>query len=282
MIRSMLRLFLVIFFMCSAAAVSAQTDTVPRHRLTSHAWTVGFGRTNRLDTYLSPFEYKGPELHVVRETMRPTRWLCGRLTTQTLVMGGVAYTHSPTDDGKAWSAQVDACFGYHYNWTPMPGLRLMAGAQLAGGLGGQYHTRNGNNPAQARLDVALNASVMAIYRFRLARRWFTARAQLDAPVVGAMFTPNYGQSYYEIFSLGHYDRNVRFTYPGNAPTLRGLLTLDVPVATAVVRLGYLADIRQSNVNYLKRHAWSHAFLVGCVKHFSIIRAADPRREDMIY
>ena len=125
-------------------------------------------------------------------------------------------------------------------------------------------------------------SVAAVYRFLLMRKWFTARLQLDAPVVGAMFTPNYGQSYYEIFSLGHYDRNVRFTYPGNAPTLRGLLTLDVPVATAVVRLGYLADIRQSDVNHLKRHAWSHAFLVGCVKHFSIIRAADPRRKNMIY
>ena len=268
----MTRLFFVIFLFCSAAAVSAQTDTVPRHRLTSHAWTVGVGRTNRLDTYLSPLEYAGPELHVVRETMRPTRWLGGRLTTQTLVTGGVAYTHSPTDDGKAWSAQVDACLGYHYNWTPVPGLLLMAGAQLAGGLGGQYHTRNGNNPAQARLDVALNASVAAVYRFLLMRKWFTVRLQLDAPVV----------SYYEIFSLGHYDRNVRFTYPGNAPTLRGLLTLDVPVATAVVRLGYLADIRQSDVNHLKRHAWSHAFLVGCVKHFSIIRAADPRRKNMIY
>ena len=262
------------FLFCSAAAVSAQTDTVPRHRLTSHAWTVGVGRTNRLDTYLSPLEYAGPELHVVRETMRPTRWLGGRLTTQTLVTGGVAYTHSPTDDGKAWSAQVDACLGYHYNWTPVPGLRLMAGAQLAGGLGGQYHTRNGNNPAQARLDVALNASVAAVYRFLLMRKWFTARLQLDAPVAGAMFTPNYGQSYYEIFSLGHYDRNVRATHPFNAPTARLLAALRIPVAGATLSLGYLGDVRQADVAHLKRHLWNHQFMIGYERTLRLLR---PRR-----
>ena len=162
------RLLSLLFFVlgCSLSA-SAQTDTVSDHRLTSHAWAVGAGRTNRLDTYLSPLEYTGPELHVMRETLRPTRWLDGRISTQTLVVGGVAYLHSPTDDGKAWSGQVDASLGYHYNWNPAPGLRLMAGAQLNGGLGFQYHTRNGNNPAQARADLSLNASLAAVYRFRL-------------------------------------------------------------------------------------------------------------------
>lgn len=274
-----LSLLLVHFFPLLAFAAG---DSIPIHRLTTHSWMVGAGRTNRLDTYLSPLEYTGPELRAMRETMRPTRWLGGRLSTQTLVVAGVAYTHSPTDDGKAWNGQVDASFGYHYNWTPVPGLRLLAGGHLAGGLGFQYNTRNGNNPAQARVDIALEASVAAIYRFRLMQRWFTARLQLDAPVAGAMFTPNYGQSYYELFSLGHYDHNVRFTHPGNAPSLRGLLTLDIPVATAVVRMGYLLDVRQSHVNHLKRHAWTHAFMIGCVKHFSIIRAGDSRRDDMMY
>ena len=272
----------LLLVVCLPFLVFAQGDSIPLHRLTSHSWMVGAGRTNRLDTYLSPLEYTGPELRVMRETMRPTRWLDGRLSTQTLVVGGAAYTHSPTDNGKAWCGQIDASFGYHYNWTPLPGLRLLAGAHLAGGIGFQYNTRNGNNPAQARVDIALEASVAAIYRFKLKEKWFSARLQLDAPVVGAMFTPNYGQSYYELFSLGHYDHNVRFTYPGNAPTMRGLLTLDIPVATAVLRMGYLVDIRQSNVNYLKRHAWTHAFMIGCVKHFSIIRAGDSRRDNMIY
>ncbi len=279
----MKRILLLIYIMVSVAVgVRAQADSVARHRLTSHAWLFGVGKTNRLDTYLSPLEYTGPELHIVRETMRPTRWLCGRITTQSLVTGGVAYTHSPTDDGKAWSGQLDGRLGYHYNWTPVPGLRLMAGGQVGGGLGFQYNTRNGNNPAQARMDVALSASLLAIYKFRLGRLPLTARLQTDAPLVGAMFTPNYGQSYYELFSLGHYDHNVRFTHPGNAPSVSWLMTLDVPVATAVVRLGYWGDVRQSHVNHLKRHAWSQAFVVGWVKHFSIIRPADARRGDMIY
>lgn len=281
--RSVRRLLLLLALaLTGTATLPAQSDSLAPSRLTTRAWLLGVGRVNRLDTYLSPLEYTGPELHVVRETMRPTRWLDGRISTQRLVVAGVAYTHSPTDDGKAWSGQIDGTWGYHYNWRPAPGLRLMAGAQAAGGLGFQYHTRNGNNPAQARADVALSASLLAVYKFRLGRWPMTARVQADAPLLGAMFTPHYGQSYYELFSLGHYDRNVRFTHPGNAPSMRWLATLDVPLGRAVVRVGYLCDIRQSDVNHLKRHAWSHALLVGYVRHFTLIRPADRRRADMIY
>ena len=77
-----------------------------------------------------------------------------------------------------------------------------------------------------------------------------------------MFTPNYGQSYYEIFSLGHTDRNVVPTTPFSAPSLRFLSTVSIPLRRACITLGYKADIRQSSVNRLERHAWNHTFVIG--------------------
>ena len=47
-----------------------------------HAWMVGGGFSNVLDTYLSPYIYKGGEIRLMRETQRLTRmfWNDGRRT----------------------------------------------------------------------------------------------------------------------------------------------------------------------------------------------------------
>ena len=86
-----------------------------------------------------------------------------------------------------------------------------------------------------------------------------------------MFSPNYTQSYYEIFSLGQYDHNVCVTTPVQAFNLNLMLSLDLPVGTHVVRVGYQCGIRQSHVNHLKTHDWTHTFLVGYVKTFQLVK-----------
>ena len=106
------------------------------------------------------------------------------------------------------------------------------------------------------------ASLIADYDFRLRSHPFSLRLQADAPIVGMMFSPQYGQSYYEIFSLHHYDHNLCPTYPGNVPSLRFAALLAFPIRQARLVAGYQADIRQSDVNQLRRHAWQHAFIVG--------------------
>lgn len=67
-----------------------------------------------------------------------------------------------------------------------------------------------------------------------------------------MFSPEYGQSYYEIFSLKHGGKNILFTSLHNQPALRQLLTLDFPVGNMNVRAGYICDIQQAKVNHLKK------------------------------
>lgn len=97
------------------------------------------------------------------------------------------------------------------------------------------------------------------------------RYQANLPFMGVMFSPEYGQSYYEIFSLGHGGRNVLFTSFHNAPSLRQMLTLDFPVGKTIMRAGYLCDIQQAKVNNLKSHFYSHNFMIGFVRNFHMIR-----------
>ena len=84
-----------------------------------------------------------------------------------------------------------------------------------------------------------------------------------------MFSPNYGQSYYEIFSRGDYDHNIVCTYLGNAPALKQLLTLDFTLWKTTFRVGYLGDYQQANVNNLKYHSYSNSLVIGLVKKFTL-------------
>ena len=252
------------------------------NRYTTRSTMFGIGGTNRLETYLSPLEYTGPEVRFMRESIRMTRMWGGRVSTQQFYEGNFSYSKSPTKDSEYLSGDIDWRIGWHYNWTPLPALRLMAGLQTGLSCGFVYNTSNGNNPAQGKLSTNIAASGMAIYRFNWLRRRFSVRYQFDMPLAGLMFSPNYGQSYYEIFSLGHYDRNVCFTWPGNAPCFSQLLTVDVPIGSGTLRLGYRCDIRQSHVNNLKSHTWSNLFMIGFVKHFRLVKQRDNDSDKLIF
>ena len=134
-----------------------------------------------------------------------------------------------------------------------------------------YNLRGTNNPAQGRLGTALLLSALAEYSFTLRRRTAVARLTIDSPMAGVQFAPEYGQSYYEIFSLGHSDGVVRFTHPGNAPSCRLTATVQLPLRASHLTLGYTGDVRQSRLNHLKRHAWHNCFMIGYTRSLYVVR-----------
>ena len=98
-------------------------------------------------------------------------------------------------------------------------------------------------------------SAIANYGFNIRKQTFSLRYELNLPLVGLMFSPNYGQSYYEIFSLGNYDHNIVPTTFVSAPTFRQVLTLD--------------NYQQAAVNNLKQHIYAHRVMIGIVRHFTM-------------
>lgn len=272
------------FLLILACLIGLETGniaTAQTPKVTTHATLLGIGYVGQLDTYLSPLNYSGLQAHVVYETLRPLRTFKGHVTTQGWWQANVCMTEDASRSGKNLGGNLVYERAWHYNWHPVTNLTLMAGPQVGANLGMIYSTRNGNNPAQALASLHLSASLAAVYRFRLFGLSFAIRDQLDAPLIGAMFSPEYGQSYYEIFEKGDFGHNICVTTPVNAPTLRNLFTLDFPIGNCILRAGYLMDIRQSHVNHIKHHSYTHAFMLGWVKHFTVHKRREAAAMDFV-
>ena len=241
-----------------------------------HSSMIGVGASNVLDTYLSPYNYTGTDIRIQRETMRMTNLWDGRVSNQSMIDLNAAINTNRAGNMDEYAGGIRYSQGWFYNFgkgnivNPVAHSdsrwNFAAGLAASAYLGGVYIDRSGNNPGQAKLDVMIDASAMATYTMRLAGHSYLWRYQVSVPLLGIAFSPNYGQSYYEAFVLGNYDRNVLFAYMGNMPSMRHRLTLDIPVKRYTLRIGYVAQFNQSTFNHIKHHSYSHDFMIGFNKY----------------
>ena len=250
----------------SCTFVSAQEAQSMSIANISRATMIGIGTTNRLDTYLSPLNYTGNDIRFISSVLREKHsgW-----DTQLLHDGGIDYTKNPSANGHTLSGHYDFSYGMMHRWTLLDGnLTLRAGgmAEIYGGFA--YNMRNSaNNPAQGYVSLHIGGTGMAHYStpFRISNRNISVGYEARLPLIGCMFSPDYGQSYYEIFERGDYDGNIVLNTIAT-PSLRQTLYIDLPLSNDVaVRVGYLNDIRQATPNNLRQHTYTHAAILGVVR-----------------
>lgn len=247
--------------------LSAQSDSA---KIITSSRMIGVGGTNILDTYLSAEHFKGVGISFVAtvERKRPQR----RWSTLMEHEANLSYVHDRANSRKELEGAYNFYWGKFYNWSLFDHrLTLQAGALGNATLGFIYNTSNSNNPAQARFHLNIMPTGIASYKFTLFHKPMMVRYELNLPLAGVMFSPNYGQSYYEIFNRGNYDHNVVFTTFATAPEWRQMLTLDANLTGKwTLRIGYLGNYQQYKVNQLKQHVYTHRFLIGFTRRFSLI------------
>lgn len=229
----------------------------------------GIGSRHQWDTYLSNERYKGPSITIFATKSRPTHWFDRRLYVQHFSQFDLAICEPRSEDHKNINAFFHWQVAWHYHALPsQQKWQINYGAGLQTNLGGIYNTLGGNNPASLRASVHLIASCQVKHKSYIKKRAFTKNLQIDVPLSGIMFSPDYGQSYYEIFSLGHYSHNICYANPFKAFQANILLNADLSVGkTTDLRLGYQGIFMQSDANNLKTQDFSHYFIIGYVRKF---------------
>jgi len=263
MIKQVARIVLLFLGIAlSSTCVNAQeTDSLVLilPKPSNNATLVGIGSINLYDTYLSPLEYKGTSFRIMNERMKQMSWFKGKFTRQQTVSLEFASTDNPAKNASEYWLLCSYNWGGHYNFVRINNFRFSAGALWNLSAGVLYNERNSNNPASARLYSNINLSAIAFYQWKD----FTFRWQVDTPVLGVLFSPNYGQSYYEI-SLGNSVGVANFASIHNQRALRNYITVDFPVNKITLRLGYLGSHYQTKVSGLQTHTYSNSFVIGLV------------------
>ncbi|RRD60094.1 DUF3316 domain-containing protein [Tannerella forsythia] len=249
-----------LFFSVFVLSLCAQADEPPRS--VNEATLIGCGRYKIKNTYLSAIKYDGWGINVLNERMKLIRPRISRQQTLLLDLSTVGH---PAGTSRAYAGFIDYAYGLHYHFRPAPRLKILAGGSAGAMFGFVYNMQSGNNPAALHVDLDMSLSAAAIYTFRLRHYPLTVRYQTDFPIAGALFSPHYGQSYYEIFGVGNSDGVVQFFSLHNKWALRNYLTVDLPVGNWTVRLGYLNDLYHTKVNGIHANYVSHSFMVGMVK-----------------
>lgn len=268
-------LLLPLLLLSASAAMAQQThnDSINPYRVIQRCTLHGAALLNTLDTYLSGFDHTGGGYHIQHETARRAHtgsynWI---YTTRTDATLGISGQHSNSQivfmASRRWN-------GYH-PFELNNRLKILVGAQIKAAGGALYTPSYSNNPVSAKINASLGASTMAIYSFTVREKEYKARYTLEIPLIGAMFAPEYGQSYYEIFGLGDTNGIVKLSTPFNAPSFTQSLSLDIPLRSSIIRIAYIADIYQTDVNSLRTHIYNHTFAIGYVRTIYKVKRNDP-------
>ena len=260
--------FLPMMWFCLPIVAQEQASLSSSPDAMTSTSLIGIGTTRILDTYITPEQFSGTGFSYlnIREHTKDNRRWCTVIEHELDI--------SSTDDRSGNITMLEGGYnlywGYYHKWNLLANrLHLQTGGVLNACMGFLYDMTASNNPAQARAAVNIMPSAITTYDLTLWQQLFSIRYELNLPLIGVMFSPNYGQSYYEIFSLGNYDHNIVPTTCVCAPTIRQQITLDWQASKRwTVRVGYLGNYQQAAVNNLKQHVYTHRLLIGVVRHLA--------------
>ncbi|MDR0866768.1 MAG: DUF3316 domain-containing protein [Candidatus Symbiothrix sp.] len=234
--------------------------------LTYQSTMIGIGNTRAYDTYLSPLEYSGANFGIIHEQLKMTGLMNGNVSAQHLFNIELAEAENPMGNATGYVGSLEYGYGLHYRFQPVRKIQVFAGLQADGLVGFIYNTRNGNNPVNAKVNLNFNLSGMATYRFRIKKQPVQLRYQLNIPVAGCLFSPEFGQSYYEI-GEGDSGHLVHFASLHNQWIMRNFLSVELPLPFCTLRLGYMNWIYETKVNSLDTRILSNSIYIGVSKNF---------------
>ncbi len=220
-----------------AMSVFGQAEEVAKTKLMSVSDVFGMSQLQVVDNYLSPSTYAGAAFgfeHATLSLLRADKpqWL----KMSSLAGRGAALYNAPRSSSMLF-AQGAYRWGINYQYRPMPQLLVLAGGFAEIDFAFKNVARNVNNPVNVDLSTNVHAMAWAIYRLQVGKRVAKLNLQCNAPFLGAMFVPQQGGTYYEMFSLKNLRNTIHFSSLHNKQGARAAFFVDFDLKRTSWRIG---------------------------------------------
>lgn len=244
---------------------SAKEDTLPAvyrvPRPIISEYNLGVGGMMAKSTYLSPLSYGGWGVRLDGNWSKIFNHWDGKALMS--FDGGLGFDRMLNPARTALMYGLTAYFDWGLAWRHDFGRRwtLTAGgeAELYGGV--LYLSRNSNNPATALASAGLGITLSGEYRFRLGKLPVSVYDRMKLPSLSLFFSPEYGESYYEIY-LGNHQGLLHCGWWGNAFAVENHLQARLHFKKRSLILGWRLTHRSFNANHLKTTLTGNYFTIG--------------------
>ena len=252
-----------ILLLCCSLTIAARPADIPESAVLPNqsVLMLDAGYASIHDSYLTPITYDGLDLGLSLEATRWTKkdkWLW-----QLGVGADYNYVENKAQNNDLYKLMGDISFSMQHAWLgvlhPRLGFSVGPMAQVLAGI--VYDAVNSNNPVTVRAHANVGATGMAWFNTRLGRKPITLRYQMQLPVAGAFFAPEYDESYYEIY-LGNHKNLAHLGWWGNRFDMVNYLGADLRLGKTTLRLGYRSRLEHWTVNHLHVHDFTHALVLG--------------------
>lgn len=228
----------------------------------------GAGTKSVYDSYLSPLIYKGIDWSLKYEGIKKS----GNSFIQSMVDLNISKSENPAKTANYYTGTFSINAAKFYSFNPIEKFQMHLGAQWEVLAGGIYNTRNGNNPATGKAHTNLNLSGIIAYHFKIKNQNILLRYQSSLPFIGIFFSPEYGQSYYEIGRKNN-ENNIHLYFSSfhNYRAIKNEFSVEFPLPerkfrnNLCLRLTYQNWIYQTTINKLQTKIVTSTFFIGFSK-----------------
>lgn len=244
-------------------AIPIHTVAADRPRPVTRIYSIERGSSSVLATYLSPLRYTGsatgisgfwtkampfsPEKAIMHFN---TRLTFDNLTNPAKTASMIGLTGS---------------FSWGMSWrTSLPlGVQATAGGAVGIEGGALYLTRNSNNPVEAIANASLDIRASLARPVKIGRLPILLRDEVSLPTVGAFFSPDYGETYYEIY-LGNHRGLCHAGWWGNNFRIDNHLCAILDFGRTAMSVGYRFNAYTQWACSLNTKVFTHCLTIGVI------------------